>query len=228
MEIFTRVAKDIYGKRLPENIEPDQEIIHEMAFNLEDLTSDKGYVATPIDDFFRRSIERLEIPFKRANIFFPRSTAIPGLSLSFPNGPCLKFLASNKFKESVVEYSRILFKSPHQHFDAIETEGLEVKDLEKIAKRKPIGEEIRFRFKFPEARINMHMGYDGGLAIVNSMKAYDLRDGFKDELSLSTTIPWFREKVEIKRGLEGKTHEQAVAVAEELLERHISQFYLKL
>ncbi len=226
MGIYTKSAREVYGDRLPDNVEEDQEIPLEMVFDLEDLNPEEGYHITPMHNFFLKSIELLKMPTPRIGIMLPRSTSnfiFNMLAGSGFGGTYLKLSSREKKDDEkrIISYDRILFQG-ETIFDSLDTGESSQESLMKKILGKPKGEEIRFELRGMEMKL--HLGYDEGEALKNSMVAYDRRSGNKNKLEVKANIPFLNENGNIEKNLKGKTHEEAVNITRSYLTGYLSQY----
>lgn len=139
----TRLPLEEGAHRVPEGIDPEQEVIGVISFDLEDLTSENGYFVTPIHEFFKRSMERLGLPFSSAKAILPRS---PNPPLCFIEaGGSLSIYAEEDGKGNKMAYHRVFSEDVREHyFDDLDTGKLSIDDLLARIKGKPLGQEVHF------------------------------------------------------------------------------------
>lgn len=173
MEFHKESAKTAYATILPprdgvhevpEGIDPEQEVICVISFDLEDLTLEQGYVVTPTHKFFKRSMERLDIPFSYAKAILPRS---PNPLICFIEaGSSLSMCAwkEGDSEEPKIRYHRVLSEDAYHHyFDDLDTGKLNIDDLVARIKGRPLGERVNFDLYGLEMNLQVgRVGFFGG------------------------------------------------------------------
>lgn len=172
MEIIKALAKIVYCRPpiggTSENaarsrgVDPEQEVIGLINFTLEDLTAKKGYFVTPMDEFFRRTFSRLEIPFSYAYAPLPRSTN-PPITLIWAGGS-LKLNAEKKEgdEEYSISYDRILAEDVRDYsFDGLDTGEIDLDSVLARIKGRPLGEKIKI--KLGKLEMYLQVGHDPGI-----------------------------------------------------------------
>jgi len=228
MQVITAKAGEVYrGGSIPEGIDTEREIPIELTFELDDLTPKKGYVLTPTDELFRKTVERLRIPIHKIRLVLPRSGGLP----FFGSRP-LEFFAEESDELHHVERERLrpfaLYeRNPYRGgtiFDSLDTGESKLEQVLDDIKRRPVGETLTFGFD--RVKMILHTGYNDDESAVKSMIAYDRVSASKHEFRVETDVAWLPESTQPELKIRKDKSEEIIAVASRILESYMDHFNL--
>lgn len=198
--------------RLPTGILPKQEVPFAIRYELGDLTSKGGYFVTPMDRFFRKSMERFNMQFKNARVELPRSSN-PPITLIMSGE--LSLYAKGENGNSLT-YNRILTTDVRfHHFDDLETGELNLETVIERSKERPLGEELRFDFdKILELNLVVGLGKyfrDGSQSCHINLKLDN------DKMNVRPPLLKFLLGSKPEKTISGESTEDLINKAEEVL-----------
>ena len=215
MEVIRAPAKDVYRYgSIPKGVEFEQDIPVEIRFDLSDLNPEKGYIITPVDELFRRTVKKLGIPFRSINLSLRRSNDLSTMLRPAP----LKFLAGIEQRNNVpsVEYNRHLPFEPFLRyserycFDFLDTGEINFEDfLKEYVMSEPKDESLKIRLE--HAEVSLHVGgNDRSQQLELRISPIEHLNEKLSDLGLGFNTPTI--------DLKNKKPEECVAVTEKILD----------
>ena len=203
MEIIYAPAGNVYlPNRLPKGITPEKEIPVLIDFELEDLTPEKGYTVTDMDGLFRRLVEKLNVPFHRAQLSLPRRGELFSSIMRMGSADPLAFFAERGDKlhhvveeklKPYMEYNRHLFTS-RIVFNELDTGKATLDDVLKYVRDKPVGEDLTVGLE--NARLSLHTGHNptasSAESLHQSLVQHDrvVRNTENNIINVQLNAPW--------------------------------------